>query len=61
MKNKEIILSKVADTLIRQCDLFNCSYEEGWAHYMHPFFAGNISFDDVMDYIYRQEGLEQAY
>jgi len=51
MNEFEINIPKVADILISQCSLFNCSLEEGWKNYMHPVLTEQVTFEEVMDYI----------
>lgn len=44
-------ISKIANTLISQSSLFDCSIEEAWKKYMHPILTEQITFDEVKKYI----------
>lgn len=47
-------LSKIADTLVSQSGLFNCSLEEAWKNCMHPLLTNAYSFQEVKEYIDRK-------
>jgi hypothetical protein len=51
MNEFEINIPKIADILISQCSLFNCSLEDGWKNYMHPALTEQVDFEDVINYI----------
>lgn len=44
-------ISKVADTLIQQCSIFQCSVEKAWEDHMHPLITESIAFEEVKAYI----------
>lgn len=50
----EFELSKIADTLVSQSGLFNCSLEEAWESWMHPLLTNNYTFEEVKEYIDRK-------
>lgn len=52
--NKDII-SKVANDLIQQCSIFQCSLESAWEDYMHPYGTTYLTFDEVKSYIYMRK------
>jgi hypothetical protein len=45
-------ISRVADVLISQSSMFNCSIEKAWKDYMHPAITEQFTFDEVKKYIY---------
>lgn len=40
-------LNKVAETLLSQCDLFNCSIEDAWENYIHEIITEQFTFEEV--------------
>ncbi|QJI52357.1 hypothetical protein [Psychrobacillus phage Perkons] len=56
----EIEISKVADTLMSQSGLFQCSIEEAWNTYMHPILTENFDFEEVKVYIDRKVELGRS-
>lgn len=44
-------VSKLADTLVSQSAMYNCSFEEAWENHMHPFLTKQATFEEVKQYI----------
>lgn len=44
-------ISRVAEVLISQASLFDCTIEEAWDKYMHPLITNTFKYEDVKDYI----------
>lgn len=40
-------LNKVAETLLKQCDLFNCPTKSAWKNYMHEIITEQYTFEEV--------------
>lgn len=56
----EITISRVADTLVSQSGMFNCSIEEAWNTYMHPLLTESFDYEDVKSYIDRKVELGRS-
>ncbi|MFT8318234.1 MAG: hypothetical protein ABF651_08210 [Sporolactobacillus sp.] len=50
--NNSADITEAAELLVQKCDDYNCSYEEGWFHYLAQEPHLRASFDEVMDYLY---------
>lgn len=44
-------LSDVANTLVSQSSLFECTLEVAWKDWMHPIIVEQFSFEEVNEYI----------
>ena len=44
-------ISRVAEVLISQASLFKCTTKEAWDKYMHPLITNAFRYEDVKDYI----------
>jgi hypothetical protein len=47
----DIGVSSIADTLVSQASLFNCTLEKAWKKYMHPALTEQTTFEEVKKYI----------
>jgi len=47
----EFNIADVANTLVSQASLFQCSFEDAWNQYMHPLITDNFRYEDVKKYI----------
>lgn len=52
-------IEKVADTLVNQARLFNCSIEVAWNDYMHSLIKEQFTLDEVLNYLEDMEILKQ--
>lgn len=53
-------ISKVADTIVSQASLFECSLEEAWNKYTHPLIMNAFKYEDVKAYIERKIELGES-
>lgn len=44
-------ISSIANTLVSQSSIFNCSLKEAWDNYMHPALTQSITFEETKKYI----------
>lgn len=51
MNKLKFEINRVAETLIEQCEFFNCSLDMGWKSYMHPIITEQFSLQEVKEYI----------
>lgn len=54
MSSLKLEISKIADTLMSQSAMFNCSLEEAWKQWMHPVLTEQTTFEEVKKYIDEQ-------
>ncbi|EGL17691.1 MULTISPECIES: hypothetical protein [unclassified Paenibacillus] len=54
-------ISRVADTLVNQAAIFNCTFKKAWKYYMHPALTENFSYEDIVSYINEKMNLGQEY
>lgn len=47
----ELKIENVAETLINQAKLFNCTLENAWNNYMHSYITEQFTLEDVANYI----------
>lgn len=47
----DIKIEHVADTLVKQAKLFDCTLEVAWNEYIHPLITEKFSLDEVLNYI----------
>jgi hypothetical protein len=57
----KIEISKIADTLVSQASLFNCSIEVAWKTYMHPVLIEHTTYEEVKKYIDEKVALGEKY
>lgn len=57
----DISVAQLADTLVSQSTLFNCSIEEAWEKYMHPYLTKQSTFEEVKSYIDDQIALGKEF
>lgn len=60
----ELKIEHVADTLIKQAELFNCTLAVAWNEYTHPLITEQFSLEEVLNYIEDMEiykKLEERY
>lgn len=61
MSSFDFNLPSIADTLVNQSAIFNCSLKEAWENYMHPLITGQATFDEVKAYIDNKVALGEQY
>lgn len=44
-------IAKLADIVVGQAAMFNCSFEEAWDKYTHPTLTEQVDFKEVLEYI----------
>ncbi|MCY9738163.1 hypothetical protein M5X17_31210 [Paenibacillus alvei] len=44
-------ISRVAEVLVDQSSIFNCTIEEAWKNYMHPAITEQVNYFEVVTYI----------
>lgn len=54
-------ISIVADTLIRQSSVFQCSLEEAWRNNMHPLITNSFTLKEIKSYIDKTTKLGEQY
>ena len=47
----ELKIENVAETLINQAKLFNCTIDIAWSNYMHSYITNQFNLADVANYI----------
>ena len=47
----ELKIENVAETLINQAKLFNCTIDIAWSKYMHSYITNQFKLADVTNYI----------
>ena len=47
----ELKIENVAETLINQAKLFNCTIDIAWDKYMHPYITNQFNLEDIANYI----------
>lgn len=57
----ELDISRVANTLLDQALLFQCTLSEAWEKYMHPFITNSFSYEEVRVFIDKKIELGERF